>query len=106
MTEQMTEQQHFSGLGEIEMAYMDVKEKLGEYEGFSESLAGTYQSRIMRLLNDLDTPMFLREHYAESPNYYTNSTLEGMVETLNWLSYSDKEKTIYLNEEIDEYFTS
>jgi len=25
------DERHFSGLGEIEMAYMDVKEKLGEY---------------------------------------------------------------------------
>ena len=95
---------HFSGLGEIEMAYLDVKEKLGEYEGFAEDLTATYQSRVMRLMNDHDNPMFLREHYAESPNYYTNSTLEGMVETLNWLSYPDKDKKMFLDEELAEYF--
>ena len=67
-------------------------------------LTGIYESRIMRLLNDIDLPIFLREHYSESSNYYTNSTPEGMVETLNWLSYSDKDKKIYLDEEISEYF--
>jgi len=99
------DERHFSGLGEIEMAYMDVKEKLGEYEGFASDLTEKYQSRIMRLLNDSETPMYLREHYAESSNYYTNSTLEGMVDTLNWLSYTDKDKMTHLDEELNSYFT-
>ena len=97
-------EQHSSGLSESDIAYLDDKEKLEEYDRFSEGLKGTYEARIMRLLNDLDNPMFLREHYSESPNYYTNSTLEGMVETLNWLSYPDKDKKMYLDEELDEYF--
>ena len=96
--------QHSSGLSNSDMAYLDDKEKLEEYGRFADDLTGTYQSRIMRLLNDLDNPMFLREHYSESPNYYTNSTLEGMVDTLNWLSYPDKDKKIYLDEELVEYF--
>ena len=96
--------QHSSGLSDSDMAYLDDKEKLEEYDRFADYLTGTYQSRIMRLLNDLDNPMFLREHYSESPNYYTNSTLEGMVDTLNWLSYSDKDKKMYLDEELVEYF--
>ena len=73
--------------------------------GGFDYLTGMYESRIMRLLNDMDIPLFLREHYSESPNYYTNSTPEGMVETLNWLSYSDKDKKIYLDGEMTEYFT-
>ena len=97
-------EQHSSGLSDSDMAYLDDKEKLEEYDRFAGELTGTYQSRIMRLLNDLDNPMFLREHYSESPNYYTNFTLEGMVDTLNWLSYPDKDKKIYLDEELVEYF--
>ena len=97
----MMEGRHFSGLGEIELAYMDMKE---EHDRLSECLRGTYESRIMRLLNDLDNPLFLREHYAESPNYYTNSTYEGMVDTFNWLSYPEKDKKMYLDEELMEYF--
>ena len=96
------EGRHFSGLGEIERAYLDTKEK---YDRLSECIKGTYESRIMRLLNDLDYPLFLREHYAESPNYYTNSKPEGMVGTLNWLSYPEKDKKMYLDEEMEEYFT-
>ena len=95
------EGRHFSGLGEIELAYLDIKEK---YDRLSDGIKGTYESRIMRLLNDLYIPLYLREHYAESPNYYTNSTHEGMVETLNWLSYPDKDKKMYLDEELAEYF--
>tara|TARA_B100000674_G_C37201990_1_gene628758 strand:+ start:94 stop:276 length:183 start_codon:yes stop_codon:yes gene_type:complete len=54
-------------------------------------------------LDNQETDIYLREHYAESPNYYGNQDEENMIETLIWLSHSDKEKKDILDKELDEY---
>lgn len=43
---------------------------------------------------------YMKDFYEESPDYYTNN----MVNSLIWLSYSDKEKLQILDDDIDNYF--
>ena len=62
----------------------------------------SFNNRIMKLLDDQETPVFIREFYSESPNYYINTDTESMVDTLIWLSYSDKEKKDLLDKELEE----
>ena len=62
-----------------------------------------YEGKIMGLLDNQETDIYLREHYAESPNYYGNQDEENMIETLIWLSHSDKDKKDILDNELDEY---
>jgi len=67
----------------------------------SKFLRTTYQERIMKLLNNQECDIYLREHYAESPNYYGNREEETMIQTLIWLSYSDQDKQRLLDQELD-----
>lgn len=71
---------------------------------FATHLANIYNDRMVKLLEDTENPWYLREHYSESTNYYENDNIWKMVETLNWLSYSDKEKQALLDAELDDYF--
>ena len=71
---------------------------------FATHLANIYNDRMVKLLEDTENPWYLREHYSESTNYYENDNIWKMVETLNWLSYSDKEKQALLDSELDDYF--
>lgn len=43
---------------------------------------------------------YMKDFYEESPDYHTNY----MVNSLIWLSYSDKEKLQILDDDIDNYF--
>ena len=43
---------------------------------------------------------YMKDFYEESPDYHTNN----MVNSLIWLSYSDKGKKKILDNELDEYF--
>ena len=69
----------------------------------SKFLITKYEEKIMSLLDNQATDLYLREHYAESPNYYGNQDEENMIETLIWLSHSDEEKKDILDKELDEY---
>ena len=69
----------------------------------SKFLITKYEGKIMALLDNQETDIYLREHYAESPNYYGNQDEENMIETLIWLSHSDKDKKDILDNELDEY---
>ena len=69
----------------------------------SKFLITKYQEKIMSLLDNQDTDIYLREHYAESPNYYGNQDEETMIETLIWLSHSDEDKKDILDKELEEY---
>ena len=62
-----------------------------------------YEGKIMGLLDNQETDIYLREHYAESPNYYGNQDEETMIETLIWLSHSDEDKKNILDKELEEY---
>ena len=69
----------------------------------SKFLITKYEEKIMGLLDNQETDLYLREHYAESPNYYGNQDEENMIETLIWLSHSEKDKKDILDKELDEY---
>ena len=65
-------------------------------------LQAQYHQRISQLLNNESIELFIREHYSESPNWKLNNDMENMIDTLIWISYSDKEKLEILDEELDE----
>jgi len=60
-----------------------------------------YSARIYELLDNEELPLFLREHYSESPHWYTNGEWNTMLDTLIWMSYTDNEKKKLLDEELD-----
>ena len=72
-------------------------------KSLSKFLITKYEEKIMALLDNQDTDIYLREHYAESPNYYGNQDEENMIETLIWLSHSDEDKKDILDKELEEY---
>ena len=67
-------------------------------------LIQSYKEKIESVLSNQDTPLFLREFYVESPNWYTNQNVYHLIDTLVWLTYTDQEKEDKLNEEIEIYF--
>ena len=67
-------------------------------------LIQSYKEKIESVLSNQDTPLFLREFYVESPNWYTNQNVYHLIDTLVWLTYTDQEKEDKLNDEIEEYF--
>ena len=67
-------------------------------------LIQSYKEKIESVLSNQDTPLFLREFYSESPNWYTNQNVYHLIDTLVWLTYTDQEKENKLNEEIEIYF--
>ena len=72
-------------------------------KSLSKFLITKYEEKIMGLLDNQENDLYLREHYAESPNYYGNQDEENMIETLIWLSHSDEEKKDILDKELEEY---
>ena len=81
---------------------MDTRNTM-DTNSLSKFLITKYQGKIMSLLDNQETDIYLREHYAESPNYYGNQDEENMIETLIWLSHSDEEKKDILDKELEEY---
>ena len=75
------------------------------FREFADNLTKIYEERILKKLNNAKDPLYIREHYSESVNFYGNTNIWNMIETLNWLSYSDIEKKEILDNELDEYFT-
>ena len=65
-----------------------------------------YKMSIMKFLENEDNQIYIREHFIDSPNYYNNHTIENMIDTLYWLSLSDKDKKEYLDKDLDTYFNS
>ena len=64
-------------------------------------LQAQYHQRISRILNNESIELYIREYYSESPNWKLNNDMENMINTLIWISYSDKEKKEILDEELD-----
>jgi hypothetical protein len=79
---------------------MDSEQPLREY------LDTRYHARIMEQLNDATVPLYLREHYTESPNYYATEDPSVMIETLVWLSRTDAQKQAYLQADLEAYMDS
>ena len=81
---------------------MDTRNTM-DTNSLSKFLITKYEEKIMALLDNQETDIYLREHYAESPNYYGNQDEENMIETLIWLSHSDEDKKDILDKELEEY---
>jgi hypothetical protein len=81
----------------LSYSYMASEQPLRSY------LTSRYEDRIMTLLNDESVPLYLREHYSESPNYYVNEDPSVMIETLIWLSLTETQKKDYLQSDLEVY---
>ena len=68
----------------------------------STYLCNSYKERMLELLDDQNVPLYLREHYAESPHFYGNQSESSMIDTMRWMSYSDETKTRILDQELDD----
>ena len=58
----------------------------------TQYLVDEYSKRIFKIMDNAECPLYLREHYAESPSWYTNHSVNGIVDTLIWMSHSENEK--------------
>ena len=67
----------------------------------NQYLVDEYSQRIFKILDNEGCPLYLREHYSESPSWYTNRSVTGIVDTLIWMSYSETEKRKILDEELE-----
>jgi hypothetical protein len=70
-------------------------------------IAECFSETIMNLLENQETDVYLREHYVDSPNYFANdhSSLQEMLETMLWLTRSEKDKKDILDKELLQYMT-
>ena len=64
-----------------------------------------YRYYIYQLMDDNNIPLFLREHYSESPNWYLNNDIQNMIDSVRWHSSEQtyENKIQILNDEIDHY---
>jgi len=71
-------------------------------------IAECFSHTIMNLLENQETEVYLREHYVDSPNYFANdhSSLQGMLETMLWLTRSEKDKQEILDKELLQYMAT
>ena len=67
------------------------------------NLQTQFYLRMSKLMNDNNIPLILKDHYSESPDWKTNNDHNNMINTLIWMTYSDKEKKNILDDELDEY---
>ena len=67
-------------------------------------IQNSYRDKILTILNNQELSFIDREFYSESPNWYTNQDVKYMIDTLVWLSNTDKQKKDILDNELEEYF--
>ena len=67
------------------------------------NLQTQFYLRMSKLINNINIPLFLKEHYSESPDWKNNNNINNMINTLIWMTYSDEEKKNLLDEELEDY---
>ena len=67
------------------------------------NLQTQFYLRMSKLMNNINIPLFLKEHYSESPDWKNNNNINSMINTLIWMTYSDEEKKNLLDEELEDY---
>ena len=67
------------------------------------NLQTQFHLRMSKLMNNINIPLFLKEHYSESPDWKNNNDINNMINTLIWMTYSDEEKKNLLDEELEDY---
>ena len=65
-------------------------------------LQANYYQRISQVINN-EPLSYMKEHYSESPNWMLNKDNINIVDTLIWLTFSEKGKKEKLNDELDDY---
>ena len=73
-------------------------------ENYLVYLQTSYKNKILDILNNQNLSLVEREFYAESSNWYTNQDPKSMIDTLLWLTNTEKEKKTKLDDELSEYF--
>lgn len=63
-----------------------------------------YKNKMLEILDNQELSLVEREFYSESPNWYTNQDINSMIDTLLWLTMTDKQKINILDNELEEYF--
>ena len=79
---------------------------MSDFSTFLKDILGYRLDRYMENLGHWDhLPRWLSDHYDESPTFdwLANSPCEN-VSLLNWISYSDEDKTQVLDDELEDYF--
>ena len=67
------------------------------------NLQTQFHLRMSKLMNNINIPLYLKEHYSESPNWKNNNDHNSMINTLIWMTYSNEEKKEILDEELEDY---
>ncbi len=67
----------------------------------SENCKKVFQDTIQKHINEDESKY---DFFNESPDYNENNSIIKMIETLSWLSYTDKIKKNLLDKELEEYF--
>jgi len=88
------------------LSYSYMTDSMASEQPLRSYLTSRYEDRIMTQLNDESLPLYLREHYSESPNYYVNEDPSVMIETLIWLSLTETQKKDYLQSDLEVYMDS
>ena len=91
-------------LTKLENSVQELKQNCYEIDKSRE----IFFTRILRILQELEgeDSVYLREFYEESPHYVENNDFLSMINTLAWLSYSDKLKKKLLDKDLNNYFLS
>ena len=66
------------------------------------NLQTQFYLRMSKLMNNINIPLFLKEHNSESPDWKNNNDINNMINTLIWMTYSDEEKKNLLDEELED----
>ena len=82
-----------------------LQRQVKDYQTFSLEMIRLFHNRVQEKVVDEDTPDFMKDLYSESPTYFENDSLKGMLGTFVWMSYSDSEKKRILDADLDAYFT-
>ena len=67
----------------------------------SENCKSVFLNAIQKHVNNDESKY---DFFNESPDYNENNSIIKMMETLAWLSYTDKIKKDLLDKELEEYF--
>ena len=91
-------------LTKLENSVQELKQNCYEIDQSRE----IFFTRILSILQELEgeDSVYLREFYEESPHYVENDDFLSMINTLAWLSYSDKLKKNLLDKDLENYFLS
>ena len=66
------------------------------------NLQTQFHLRMSKLMNNINIPLYLNEHYSESPDWKNNNDINNMINTLIWMTYSNEEKKNLLDEELED----